>query len=457
MEASALHHPLRADRPGGRARLLRMRSDEQLLSLFRLGDDDAFSALHDRYRGRLVAYAQRMLGGSRSDAEDAVQDVFLRAYRVLGEDARPVAIRAWLYRVAHNRCVDQLRRTAPDPAEVLRMSAGTDTDGPAAIFERREDMRRVLADIGALPEAQRSALLLREMEGLTYEELCTTLGTTMPAVKSLLVRARSTLAEVAQARGLACRDVRRDLAVAHDAGIRPDACLRRHVRECEDCRSFSAALGDVPAAHGAHTGPLGALAKLLGLTGAPAAGGAAVAGGTAVSAKIAALACCGLMAGIGGIVEVPQLTGGDGGTHHRAPAHARGADTGARTTGLHQTVARPAGAAADAPRRRAATDARPAPARPRIQPVVAAPVAPTTPTTGGTDSASAEPATGGAGAPDDAVDAPDEPVTVPAGDPPADPGGDVTPDPAQDTGGGGGPTAVATEVPATSRPGPPPR
>src|ERR1700754_4360057 len=93
--------------------LLRLRSDEQLVERFRAGGDDAFRAIHDRYHAHLFAYALQMLGGAQQDAEDAVQDVFVRAYRALRASERPVALRPWLYFVAHNRCIDLLRRPAP--------------------------------------------------------------------------------------------------------------------------------------------------------------------------------------------------------------------------------------------------------------------------------------------------------------------------------------------------------
>src|SRR5213593_4405301 len=99
MEASALPLPQRLPRFSLPLPLLRLRSDDQLVALFRAGHDEAFGVIHDRYRQRLLAYARQMLGGSRSDAEDVLQDVFLRAYHALRVDARPVTLRAWLYRV----------------------------------------------------------------------------------------------------------------------------------------------------------------------------------------------------------------------------------------------------------------------------------------------------------------------------------------------------------------------
>ena len=90
MEASALRAPAGLERGSGTSPWLRLRSDEQLVGLFRSGNEDAFRVIHDRYRSRLYAYARQMLGGSGPDAEDVMQDVFLRAYRALRVDERPV-------------------------------------------------------------------------------------------------------------------------------------------------------------------------------------------------------------------------------------------------------------------------------------------------------------------------------------------------------------------------------
>ena len=120
--------------------------------------------------------------------------------------------RAWLYRVAHNRCIDELRRPGaaadgdrraggrPAPATPRSPPSGASTCAASS------------TDLGRLPEQQRSALLMRELEGFSYEELGAALGVTQPAVKSLLVRARIGLAEAAQARDTACDDIREDLA-----------------------------------------------------------------------------------------------------------------------------------------------------------------------------------------------------------------------------------------------------
>ena len=321
MEASALRAPAGLTRIALPGALLRLRSDEQLVALFRQGDDGAFRVIHDRYRARLFAYTRQMLGGSRSDAEDALQDVFLRAYNALRMDDRPVALKAWLYRVAHNRCVDHLRRPTPAPNEVFEMSR-TPMPDPLAEAERRDDLRRLVADVRELPEQQRSALLMRELEGLSYAELAEALDVSVPAIKSLLVRARIGLVEAAEARDTACVEIREDLALSIGKGVRASALARRHMRECDGCRDYRARMRGVSRGMAALTpsSHLGLLAKLLGLGGASggaAAGGSAAAGGgaavvgggvvTATTAKVAAIVCCAAVVG-GGAAEIKQRT-----------------------------------------------------------------------------------------------------------------------------------------------------
>lgn len=224
MEASAIQAPaaLAPRRLAVPAALLRLRSDEQLVALFRAGNDDAFRVIHDRYSQRLLAYTRQMLPGRRQDAEDALQDVFIRAHASLRASDRTITLRAWLYRIAHNRCVDELRRPAPPPPEVLQLARPPAAD-PIAEAERRESLRRLVEDVRRLPEQQRSALLMRELEGISYGELAAALDVTVPAVKSLLVRARMGLAQAREARDAACPQMREELALAVDRGVRPGA------------------------------------------------------------------------------------------------------------------------------------------------------------------------------------------------------------------------------------------
>ncbi len=333
MEASAVPVDVGLARSPGVPVLLRLRSDEQLVALFRAGNDEAFGVIHDRFRTRLLAYVRRMLPpGARNNAEDVLQDVFLRAYSALRADERPVALKAWLYRVAHNRCIDELRRPGPQPTELVEQEGDPRLD-PALAAERRERLRRLVTDLGRLPEQQRSALLMRELEGFSYKELGEALDVSQPAVKSLLVRARMGLAEAAQARDTSCEDIREELACARDRRVRTSARARRHLRDCGECRSFDKALRTTSkdlAALLPGPGLLGMIAGLLG-GGATAGGGAAAGGGiagvagggaaAATATKVAVAVCCVAMTA-GGAASVERTLHAKSPVTQSAPAPA---------------------------------------------------------------------------------------------------------------------------------------
>ena len=338
MEAGALRAPAARNRISVTAPLLRLRSDEQLVALFRAGNDAAFSVIHDRYRQRLFVYARQMLGGSRQDAEDALQDVFLRAYSSLRVSDRPVSLRAWLYRVAHNRCIDHLRKPIPPAIDLLETSRRPLHD-PTIEAERRDDLRRLIEDVRRLPEQQRSALLMREMDGLSYAELAEVLGVSLQAVKSLLVRARIGLVEAVEARETACVEIRSDLADAFDRGVRASGRARKHMRDCAGCSAYRTQLRGVREGLSALSpgpGPLAAALKLLGIggaagggaasSGAAAGGGAIVVAGGGTAAKVTAVVCCAALAA-GGAAEVTHkivepASGGGGAAASKAPAGA---------------------------------------------------------------------------------------------------------------------------------------
>jgi RNA polymerase sigma factor (sigma-70 family) len=193
-------------RRGGRiwSPLLRLQSDERLVALIREGEPGAFEALVQRYQPRLLAFCRHMLG-SQEDAEDVLQEVFAASFHAICADERPINARPWLYRIARNRCLNHLRRPQPagqDSMDVFERDGGTTT---ADTVHKREEFRHIVADVQELPETQRTALLLREIDALSYEQIAEAMDTTVPSVKSLLVRARVALAEAADAR-LADRD-----------------------------------------------------------------------------------------------------------------------------------------------------------------------------------------------------------------------------------------------------------
>jgi RNA polymerase sigma factor (sigma-70 family) len=431
VEASALRAPASLSRLSISLPLLRLRSDDQLLALFRAGSDEAFNVIHERYRQRLFAYARQMLSAhSRQDAEDVLQDVFVRAFGALRADQRPVNVRAWLYRVAHNRCIDHLRRPVPAPADVFEMSR-TPLHDPLEDAQRREDLRRLVADVGRLPDQQRSALLMREIDGMSYSDLASALDVTVPAVKSLLVRARVGLVEAAEARSTDCAVIRADLASAYDRGVKASGRARRHMRECSGCREYRSALRSVRSSFAALSPGVGGAAalaaKLFGIGGggaaaggAAAGSGGAIAGGSAVvggvtACKVAAVVCTAALTA-GGAVEVKNLA-----DQHRAPARARVAEShaaaGARPSPTTRRAALTSAAAA-APAPISAPVARHhAGARERAGRTIAAgaPVLapPTIPTYEPSDVTAGEPDAISGG-----VTAPDEPlVTEPAMNP----------------------------------------
>jgi RNA polymerase sigma factor (sigma-70 family) len=308
------------NRSGLAASLLRLRSDEQLVSLFRAGNEDAFRVIHDRYRARIHAYARQMLSSAAADAEDVVQEIFVRAYLGLRSNRRELALRAWLYRIAHNRCIDELRRPQAIAVEAVEELGESRHADPHTRAEQREALQRLIDDVRRLPDQQRSALLMRELGGMPYADLSGALGVSVPAVKSLLVRARVGLVQASEARDTACAAIREDLIVAHDRGVRASGRARRHMRDCSHCRKFRTEVHGVSRRLGLLLpilGPVGAAAKLLGIgtlggggaaagssTGAAAGSTAAAAGSTAAAAgSTGAAAGGGLVAG-GGAVAV---------------------------------------------------------------------------------------------------------------------------------------------------------
>jgi RNA polymerase sigma factor (sigma-70 family) len=359
------------------------------VALFRAGHDDAFRVIHDRYRQRLFAYTRQMLP-HRQDAEDALQDIFVRAYAGLRANDRELALRAWLYRVAHNRCIDELRRPSPPPPEVLELVRSPVHD-PIDEADRRESLRRLIADVRRLPEQQRSALLMRELGGMSYADMAGALGVTVPAVKSLLVRARLALGQALEARDTACSDIREELIISHDRGLRPNAMARRHMRDCAGCREFRHQLRGVSRRFAAIVptlGPLGLLANMLGVGGAgsSAAGGALAASAGAGAGSGSAVVGVGAMSAgaphvatllaaamvtAGGAVEL-QHTITVPVSHHR---HARPALVGPASHHISQPSPAPVTYSSADPPEEAAPVAAAPPLHPQTR---VTPVAPTT-------------------------------------------------------------------------------
>jgi RNA polymerase sigma-70 factor (ECF subfamily) len=173
----------------------RVASDEQLVDLVRAGDDRAFAAIHDRYEYRLVAYARQLLGGAHHDAEEVVQDAFVRALHALRADDRDMALRAWLYTIVRNRALDVLRRpvrtTDLEPHAAVVADASGD---PHERLARAEELGTLVASMKRLPERQRIALVMHEMSGCSHRAIAERLDVTTGGSKALVSRARAGLA-----------------------------------------------------------------------------------------------------------------------------------------------------------------------------------------------------------------------------------------------------------------------
>ncbi len=237
MEASALSTAAQKGLLARKSPLLKLKGDEQLVALVREGNPGAFDVIVDRYQTRLLGFCRQMLG-STEDAEDVLQEVFVNAYRAMLADNRAINLKPWLYRIARNRSLNHLRRPKAEARESMDMVPMVEAGSTAEKVHNREEFRQLLADVTKLPETQRAALLLREIDAMSYEEIAEAMETTVPAVKSLLVRARIALAEASQARMLTCGEVKVELAEAAEGLAKVSGPVRRHVKDCEGCAAF---------------------------------------------------------------------------------------------------------------------------------------------------------------------------------------------------------------------------
>lgn len=161
-------------------------SDDELLRLVAEGHKQAFLNLYDRYRAALFTYCCRMLG-DRERAKDALQESFLKAYQNAGMYKPGTKVSAWLYRLTRNVCIDMLRaRREHEPLEEMQLP----------VEERPRDvmLQEALTDeIEKLPEIYREAVILRDVQGHSYEEIANITGTAVSTVKFRIFKARDTL------------------------------------------------------------------------------------------------------------------------------------------------------------------------------------------------------------------------------------------------------------------------
>src|SRR5579859_2371319 len=190
---------------GGAGLVLRHASDERLARLAGKGNTGAFAALYERHHQPLYRLCLSIVRVPE-DARDALQSTFERAFAALRAREREIAVRPWLFRIAHNESITVLRRRRPGEAlpEVELPSLQT-VEGAV---EQRARLSALVADIHSLPERQRSVLLMRELSGLSIAEIAAAMTMSSAAVKQSLFEARGSLHAYEEGRAMSCEEVR---------------------------------------------------------------------------------------------------------------------------------------------------------------------------------------------------------------------------------------------------------
>jgi RNA polymerase sigma factor (sigma-70 family) len=311
--------------------------------------DRAFERLYRKHAGDVYRYALVVLR-NQADAEDVTQTTFLNAYRAFERGERPRNPQNWLIAIAHNVCRQRFRQSQRRPSEVA-----FEEDVAEAVVEEdaisAEDIRRAL---GHLAFNQRSALVMRELEGRSYQEIAEILDVSVSAVETLIFRARRALREQLE-EGITCHEAERAISRQLDGRLsrKEKGALRAHLRECDECARFARS-------QRAQRGALKSLAaiplpqSLASFFGGS--GGAAVGGGLAVkAAAIGAGAIVATGAGYEGVKHgIWRPTG-----HHAAAAARHHPTPQAAPTAVAPATLAPPPAVVRPPKRSGSDDLKP--------------------------------------------------------------------------------------------------
>ena len=162
--------------------------DARLVTLTRAGDEGAFAAIVDRYRAPLARHCRRYL--TPASAEDALQQTFINAHAAITGGTLPLALKPWLFRIAHNAALNIARgesAVAPVPESELEREQSYDA------FALRDELDRVVIAMRSLPDSQREVIVRHAFAGDSHEEIATDLGMSAGAIRQLAYRARGTL------------------------------------------------------------------------------------------------------------------------------------------------------------------------------------------------------------------------------------------------------------------------
>lgn len=295
----------------------------------RRGDRRAFEQIYRRFHQELYRYCLAILR-DREDAADALQATMAAALRALPGERREVALRPWLYRVAHNESISLLRsRTPAAPGELAEDAEPAEASAEAQ-HTGRERLRRLVADLRALPDRQCAAIVMRELSDLPYGEIGAALSCSEAAARQTVFEARTALRELEEGREMDCERIREALSERDGRRLRGRR-MRAHLSSCDACQSFQLAIAQRRQELRALCPPLapltasGIFAGIVGGSGGAGVAGAGVlGGGLAGSAAVkgaslaAAVALAAGAADLGGVIHLPRPGGdthaGDAGT-----------------------------------------------------------------------------------------------------------------------------------------------
>lgn len=223
------------------------------MCLARSGNSGAFEALFRRYHRQIVAYVRGIVP-AHGGADDIVQDVFISAYRNLLSSDREIAFRPWLYEISKNACIDQLRRAGRASEVSIDSERFRDRDegrlaaavrSTHAEVSRRQRLESLKMAFNELPQRQHDVLVMRELEGLSYDKIGSRVGLSRSAVESMLFRARKRLKTEFDdiSTGERCTRAQATLAKVSTCriGAREQRQLSCHLRDCAACRRDAAA------------------------------------------------------------------------------------------------------------------------------------------------------------------------------------------------------------------------
>ena len=177
----------------------RRTEDFMLVERMRTGEESAFGEIMRRYQRPILDFVYRMVGNADT-ANDLAQDVFVRVWRGIGRFRRraDAAFSTWLFQIARNACIDEIRRRARDPlhaavADPVALEQSPSSNSVASDVVAREIGERVAAAVTSLPEDQRTVVVLAEYDGLSYKEIAAVMSCSVKSVEARLYRAKQTL------------------------------------------------------------------------------------------------------------------------------------------------------------------------------------------------------------------------------------------------------------------------